>query len=231
MKQHETKRSSFSGKIGFVLSAAGASVGLGNIWRFPYLAAKYGGGIFLVIYIILALTFGYTMIIAETSLGRITRKSPVGAYASFGKSKWILAGGWINAVIPILIVPYYSVIGGWVIKYLVSYATGQTQLVAADGYFSEFISDGVSTEIYFVVFALIVLAIIYAGVRNGIERVSKFMMPVLVILSLIITVYSVTRPGALAGVKYFLVPNVSNFSWMTVVTAMGQMFYSLSIAM
>ena len=231
MKQHETKRSSFSGKIGFVLSAAGASVGLGNIWRFPYLAAKYGGGIFLVIYIILALTFGYTMIIAETSLGRMTRKSPVGVYASFGKSKWILAGGWINAVIPILIVPYYSVIGGWVIKYLVSYATGETQLVAADGYFSEFISDGVSTEIYFVVFALIVLAIIYAGVRNGIERVSKFMMPVLVILSLIITVYSVTRPGALAGVKYFLVPNVSNFSWMTVVTAMGQMFYSLSIAM
>ncbi len=231
MEQHEAKRSSFSGKIGFVLSAAGASVGLGNIWRFPYLAAKYGGGIFLVIYIILALTFGYTMIIAETSLGRMTRKSPVGAYTSFGKSKWISAGGWINAIIPILIVPYYSVIGGWVIKYLVSYVTGQTQAVAADGYFSEFISDGVSTEIYFIIFALIVLVIIYAGVRNGIERVSKFMMPVLVILSLIITIYSVTRPGALAGVKYFLVPNVSNFSWMTVVTAMGQMFYSLSIAM
>lgn len=231
MEQHEAKRSSFSGKIGFVLSAAGASVGLGNIWRFPYLAAKYGGGIFLVIYIILALTFGYTMIIAETSLGRMTRKSPVGAYTSFGKSKWISAGGWINAIIPILIVPYYSVIGGWVIKYLIGYITGQTQAVAVDGYFSEFISDGVSTEIYFVIYAVIVLAVIYAGVQNGIERVSKFMMPVLVILSLIITVYSVTRPGALAGVKYFLVPNISHFSWMTVVTAMGQMFYSLSIAM
>ena len=221
MKQHEAKRSSFSGRIGFVLSAAGASVGLGNIWRFPYLAAKYGGGIFLVIYIILALTFGYTMIIAETALGRMTRKSPVGAYASFGKSKLAKAGGWINAIIPILIVPYYSVIGGWVIKYLVGYVTGQTQALAVDGYFSEFISAGASTEIYFIIFAL----------RNGIERVSKFMMPILVILSLIITVYSVTRPGALAGVKYFLVPNVSNFSWMTVVTAMGQMFYSLSIAM
>jgi NSS family neurotransmitter:Na+ symporter len=231
MNQHETKRSSFSGKIGFVLSAAGASVGLGNIWRFPYLAAKYGGGIFLVIYIILALTFGYTMIIAETSLGRMTQKSPVGAYASFGKSKWILAGGWINAIIPILIVPYYSVIGGWVVKYLVEYVLGETQAVAEDGYFSSFISDGLSTEIYFVIFALIVLVIIYAGVRNGIERVSKFMMPVLVVLSLVITVYSVTRPGALAGVKYFLVPNINNFSWMTVVTAMGQMFYSLSIAM
>ena len=231
MNQHETKRSSFSGKIGFVLSAAGASVGLGNIWRFPYLAAKYGGGIFLVIYIILALTFGYTMIIAETSLGRMTQKSPVGAYASFGKSKWILAGGWINAIIPILIVPYYSVIGGWVVKYLVEYVLGETQAVAEDGYFSSFISDGLSTEIYFVIFALIVLVIIYAGVRNGIERVSKFMMPVLVVLSLVITVYSVTRPGALAGVKSFLVPNINNFSWMTVVTAMGQMFYSLSIAM
>ena len=231
MGQHEKTRSSFSGKIGFVLSAAGASVGLGNIWRFPYLAAKYGGGIFLVIYIILALTFGYTMIMAETALGRMTRKSPVGAYASFGKSKWMLAGGWINAIVPILIVPYYSVIGGWVIKYLAGYIMGQTQVVAADGYFSDFISDGFSTEICFAIFTLIVLVIIYAGVRNGIERVSKFMMPVLVLLSLIITVYSVTRPGALAGVKYFLVPNVSNFSWMTVVTAMGQMFYSLSIAM
>ena len=231
MNQHEKKRSSFSGKIGFVLSAAGASVGLGNIWRFPYLAAKYGGGIFLVIYILLALTFGYTMIIAETSLGRMTQKSPVGAYASFGKSKWILAGGWINAIIPMLIVPYYSVIGGWVVKYLVEYVLGETQAVAEDGYFSSFISDGLSTEIYFMIFAIIVLVIIYAGVRNGIERVSKFMMPVLVVLSLVITVYSVTRPGALAGVKYFLVPNIDNFSWMTVVTAMGQMFYSLSIAM
>ena len=231
MKQHEAKRSSFSGRIGFVLSAAGASVGLGNIWRFPYLAAKYGGGIFLVIYIILALTFGYTMIIAETALGRMTRKSPVGAYASFGKSKLAKAGGWINAIIPILIVPYYSVIGGWVIKYLVGYVTGQTQALAVDGYFSEFISAGASTEIYFIIFALIVLGIIFAGVRNGIERVSKFMMPILVVLSVMIAVYSMTRPGAVRGIQYFLVPNLKNFSWMTVVTAMGQMFYSMSLAM
>ena len=116
MKNQTTKRSSFSGKIGFVLSAAGASVGLGNIWRFPYLAAKYGGGIFLLIYIILALTFGYTMIMAETSLGRMTKKSPVGAFASFGKSHLSCLGGWINAIIPVLIVPYYSVIGGWVLN-------------------------------------------------------------------------------------------------------------------
>ncbi len=230
MNQHK-KRSSFSGKIGFVLSAAGASVGLGNIWRFPYLAAKYGGGIFLIVYIFLAMTFGYTMIIAETALGRKTKKSPVGAYDSFGKSKWLSVGGWINAIIPILIVPYYSVIGGWVIKYLAEYISGQTQLIAQDGYFGAFISDGLSPEICFIVFSVIVIAIIYAGVQNGIERVSKFMMPILVVLSVIIAVYSVTRPGAIEGVKYFLVPNVKNFSWMTVVSAMGQMFYSLSIAM
>ena len=231
MKERKYKRSTFSGKIGFVLAAAGASVGLGNIWRFPYLAAKYGGGIFLLVYIILALTSGYAMIMAETSLGRMTGKSPVGAYGAFGKSKWRSLGGWINAVIPILIVPYYSVIGGWVIKYLVEYLLGHGQGLAADGYFSTFISSGVSTEVCFVVFALFTLTIIFAGVRNGIERVSKVMMPILVVLSLIIAVYSVTRPGALAGVKYFLVPNVRDFSWMTVVSAMGQVFYSLSIAM
>ena len=229
MKKH--KRSTFSGKLGFVLSAAGASVGLGNIWRFPYLAAKYGGGIFLLVYIILALTFGYTLIMAETSLGRMTRKSPVGAFESFGNSRFISIGGWINAIIPILIVPYYSVIGGWVIKYLVEYIKGNSQGLATDGYFSTFISDGVSTEVCFLFFTLLTLMIIYAGVQNGVERVSKFMMPILVFLSVIIVIYSVTRPGALEGVKYFLVPNIKNFSWMTVVAAMGQMFYSLSIAM
>ena len=231
MDSQHPKRSAFSGKIGYVLSAAGASVGLGNIWRFPYLAAKYGGGIFLLIYIILAFTFGYTMIIAETALGRMTKKSPVGAYASFGKGKGRSFGGWINAVIPILIVPYYSVIGGWVIRYLASYISGHGKELASDGYFFNFIANGASAEICFAIFTILTLAIIFAGVRNGVERVSKVMMPILVVLSVIIAVYSVTRPGALAGVKYFLVPNVSNFSWMTVVTAMGQMFYSLSIAM
>ena len=231
MEKHKHERSTFSGKLGFVLSAAGASVGLGNIWRFPYLAAKYGGGIFLLVYIILAMTFGYTMIVAETALGRMTKKSPVGAFGKFGKSGWLSFGGWINAIIPVLIVPYYSVIGGWVIKYLVEYIKGNSAGLATDGYFSEFISGGVSTEVCFIAFSLITLLIIYAGVQNGVERVSKFMMPVLVVLSVVIVVYSVTRPGAMEGVKYFLVPNPANFSWMTVVAAMGQMFYSLSIAM
>ncbi|MGN0361783.1 MAG: sodium-dependent transporter [Bilifractor sp.] len=231
MSGQTKQRSSFSGKLGFVLSAAGASVGLGNIWRFPYLAAKYGGGIFLIVYIALAVTFGYTMIMAETAIGRMTQKSPVGAFEHFGNKKWLKFGGWINSIVPMLIVPYYSVIGGWVIKYLVEYIVSGTEKVASQNYFSTFISDGVQTEIFFLIFSIATLVIIFMGVQNGIERVSKVMMPVLVVLAVIIAIYSMTRPGAVAGIKYFLIPNVRHFSWMTFVSAMGQMFYSLSIAM
>ena len=118
MEEQKKNRGSFTNRLGFVLSAAGASVGLGNIWRFPYLAAKYGGGIFLLVYIIFAMTFGYTMIMAESAIGRMTKKSPVSAYAHFGHRAGLRFGGWINAIIPMLIVPYYSTIGGWVTKYL-----------------------------------------------------------------------------------------------------------------
>ncbi len=227
----EENRSSFSGKIGYVLAAAGASVGLGNIWRFPYLCAKYGGGIFLLVYIILALTFGYTMIIAETAIGRTTKKSPVGAFRELGKNGQMQIGGWINAIIPMLIVPYYSVIGGWVCKYLYEYITNDVQNIAGDSFFVDFITDGSKAELWFIIFMLLVVVVIIMGVENGIERVSKIMMPVLLVLAVIICIYTVSRPGALKGVKYMLVPDMKHFSWMTVVSAMGQMFYSLSIAM
>ena len=227
----DNERSSFSGKLGYVLAVAGSAVGLGNIWRFPYLAAKYGGGIFLLVYLILMLTFGYVLIVSETTLGRLTRKSPVGAFSAFGKSLPFKIGGWINAVIPMLIIPYYSVIGGWVFKYLFEYLRGSTDALAEDSYFTGFITAGASVEVWFLIFTLVVLLIIVAGVEHGIEKVSKMMMPVLVILAIIVSIYSVTRPGALEGVKYFLIPNFDNFSWMTIVAAMGQMFYSLSIAM
>ena len=130
-----------------------------------------------------------------------------------------------------LIVPYYSTIGGWVIKYLVEYFKGNVQAVAEDGYFGSFIADSWQVELWFLVFAALVFIIILGGVQNGVERMSKIMMPVLVVLAIVVTIYSVTRPGAIEGVKYFLIPNMKNFSWMTVVAAMGQMFYSLSIAM
>lgn len=229
MKKNE--RGAFSSKLGFVLSAAGAAVGLGNIWRFPYLAAKYGGGAFLLVYLILVATFGYTMIIAESTIGRASGKSPVGAFRFFSDSKVMAAGGWLNAVIPILIVPYYSVIGGWVCKYLYSYLTTDLKTLATDTFFTDFITDGVSTEIWFIVFTVMVIIVILAGVNNGIERVTRFMMPVLLLLAIIICIYGIRLPGAFEGVKYFFIPNLKNFSWMTIVSAMGQMFYSLSIAM
>ena len=229
--QTAISRSSFSGKVGYVLAVAGSAVGLGNIWRFPYLAAKYGGGMFLLTYLILMLTFGYTLIISETVLGRMTRKSPVGAFGTFGKSLPYKFGGWINAVIPMLIVPYYCAIGGWVTRYLFEYLKGNASLLAEDTNFTDFISDGVSVEIWFLVFTFMVVLVIIAGVTAGVERVSKIMMPLLVILAIFVAGFSVTRPGAFEGVKYFLIPNLENFSWMTVVAAMGQVVDSLSIAM
>ena len=231
--EHKTKtaRSQFTGRIGYVLSVAGSAVGLGNIWRFPYLAAKYGGGIFLLVYLVLMLTFGFALIVSETALGRMTGKSPVGAFASFGKSAPFRFGGWINAVVPMLIVPYYSVIGGWVLKYLVEYLCGNGKAMAEDGFFGSFISSNAGAEVWFLVFTALVFFVILAGVKNGVERVSKVMMPLLLLLATFVMVYSVTRPGALAGVRYFLVPRFEDFSIMTVVAAMGQMFYSLSIAM
>lgn len=229
--KHGGHRGSFSGRLGYILAVAGSAVGLGNIWRFPYLAAKYGGGIFLLVYILLTVSFGYVLIMSETSIGRMTKKSPVGAFSFFGKTAPFKIGGWLNAVIPMLIVPYYSTIGGWVIKYLVAYLSGKVQVVAEDGYFSAFISDSWQAELWFIVFAALVFIIILGGVKNGVELMSRIMMPILVVLAIIVTIYSVTRPGAIEGVKYFLIPNFEHFSWMTVVAAMGQMFYSLSIAM
>lgn len=233
MSDNNTKkeRASFSGKLGYVLAAAGSAIGLGNIWRFPYLAARYGGGMFLLVYVILVVTFGYTLIIAETSLGRMTKRGPIGAFRRVGAGNVLQAGGWINAIVPMLIVPYYSVIGGWVLKYLVAYLTEGTEAVSAENYFSSFIQDSPSVVLYFVIFSAIVFAVILSGVQKGIEQLSKILMPVLLILAIFVAIYSATRPGALAGVKYFFVPDFEHFSVMTIVAAMGQMFYSLSIAM
>lgn len=227
-------RGLFSGHIGFILAVAGSAVGLGNIWRFPYLAAKYGGGIFLLVYIILMLTFGYALIVAETSLGRKTRLSPVGAYRAFGQMKsnpFLVFGGWVNAVVPMLILPYYCLIGGWIIKFLFEYVVGQVDAVAADGYFGGFISSTWEPVLWHLIFLGCTLGIILKGVEGGVERASRVMMPLLLILAVIVAIYSMTRPGAGAGIYYYLVPDFSKFSIMTVVAACGQLFFSLSIGM
>ena len=135
----EKKRGSFTDKLGFVLAAAGSAVGLGNLWRFPYLAAKYGGGIFLFVYLILAVTFGFALMVTEIALGRKTRLSAIGAYPALDKRFKFL--GYLSSVIPFLITPYYCVIGGWVLKYLVVFLTGQVSSAAGDEFFSSYIAQ------------------------------------------------------------------------------------------
>ena len=230
-KPKTTNNSGFTGKMGYVMAAAASAVGLGNIWRFPYLCAKYGGGIFLVIYLILVFTFGYALLMSETAIGRMTRKSPIGAFKSFSNTKASAFGGWINALVPFIICPYYAVIGGWVVKYLVGYCTGETQAMAADSYFGGYISSNLQPELFFIIFVLLTMVVILGGVVNGVEKVSRIMMPILIVLAVIVSIYSCTRPGAVEGIKYMFIPNIHNFSMMTIVSAMGQMFYSLSLAM
>ncbi len=223
------KRSSFTGKIGFVLAAAGSAVGLGNLWRFPYLAAKYGGGIFLLVYIILALTFGFALMCAEIAIGRKTGLSAIGAYQKLNSKFSFL--GYLGALVPIIILPYYSVIGGWVTKYLAVFVSGSGKAATANDYFGNFIGGNVEPIVWFLIYLGLTALVVLLGVEKGIEKVSKVMMPVLVVLSIVIAVYSCTMEGALDGVKYYLMPDFSNFSIKTVVAAMGQLFYSMSLAM
>lgn len=222
-------RSSFTGKLGFVLAAAGSAVGLGNIWRFPYLAAKYGGGIFLLVYLILALTFGFSLMIAEIAIGRKTGFSAISAFGKLNqKFKFV---GIIAACIPIIIFPYYSVIGGWVTKYLAVFVSGQAHAAATDTYFTDFIAKPAEPLFWFALFIGATAVIVLLGVEKGIEKVSKFMMPVLVVLTLFIAVYALFMPGAMEGFLYYVVPDFSRFSATTVLAAMGQLFYSMSLAM
>lgn len=225
----EKNRSSFSGKLGFVLAAAGSAVGLGNIWRFPYLAAKYGGGIFLLVYLILAVTFGFTLMIGEVAIGRKTGLSAIGAFKKLN-SKFTFIG-YLAALVPIIILPYYSVIGGWVFKYLVSFLSGQAAAAAQDGYFESFIGQTGQPILWQSIFILGTAVVVFLGVEKGIEKVSKVLMPLLVLLTVGIAIYSITLPGATEGLIYYLKPNFSHFSITTVVAAMGQLFYSMSLAM
>ena len=228
----EKKRSSFTGKLGFVLAAAGSAVGLGNLWRFPYLAAQHGGGIFLLVYLILAVTFGFSLMIAEIAIGRKTGLSAIGAFHKLNKKCTFI--GYLAALIPALILPYYSVIGGWVIKYLTVFMGGNAAGASSDGYFEGFIGNAGQSLLFFAIFIALTALVVLFGVEKGIEKVSKVMMPVLVVLSLGIAVFVCVSNGVQGkwdGLLYYLKPDFAHFSIMTVVSAMGQLFYSMSLAM
>lgn len=236
------KRNAFNGSIGFVLAAAGSAVGLGNIWRFPYLAAKDGGGMFLFIYLILALTFGFTLLTAEIAIGRKTKQSPLTAYKKLHK-KWKFLGV-LACLVPIIILPYYCAIGGWVIKYFLVYLTGHGKEAANADYFTEFISMDIQPIVFLAIFLFLVAFIIFRGVNRGIEASSKIIMPLLILLVVIIAVFSltishtdadnVTRTG-LQGLRIYTIPDFEGLTikgfFTVLVDAMGQLFFSLSVAM
>ena len=244
------KHDGFSSKLGFVLAAAGSAVGLGNIWRFPYLAAKYGGGIFLLTYLVLVLTFGYALLIAENTIGRMTGKGPIGAFRELcsGKKGFlgsVKIGGWINSIVPMIILPYYCVIGGWVTKYVfamifnpvaqfgknVMTNAGGKAVPASAAYFKSFVTSTWEPACFLLLFMLVIVIVAALGVEKGVERFNKMLMPVLIMLIIGICIYCMFLPNSAAGFCYYLKPDWAKFSYMTVVAAMGQLFFSLSIAM
>lgn len=244
--EKKQKRGSFTGRLGFVLAAAGSAVGLGNLWRFPYLAAKNGGGLFILVYIILSLTFGFSMMTTEIAIGRKTGTSPLNAYGTLNKKFKFL--GIIATIVPSIIFPYYCVIGGWVTKYAATYAFGGSSEIYSAGagnFFSNFISDEISPVFCFLVFMALSAVIVLMGVEKGIETASKIMMPALLLLIIGIVVYSLTLSytdpetnetrTAIEGLKIYLIPNfegltISKF-FTVLLDAVSQLFYSLSIAM
>ena len=238
----EKKANHFSGQLGFVLAAAGSAVGVGNLWRFPYLAAKDGGGLFLLVYLVLVLTFGFTLLTSDIAIGRQTHKSAIGAYAEL-HPKWKFLGI-LTFLVPVLIMTYYAVIGGWITKYAVVYLTGQAQAAAQDSYFTDFITSPVSPVIFALLFMAVTALIVYNGVEDGIEKVSRFMMPVLLVLVVVIAVYSLTlrrtddagqvRTG-MEGFLYYITPHVEGLTLsrflQILLDAMSQLFFSLSVSM
>ena len=223
------ERHLFSNRMGFILATAGAAVGLGNIWRFPYLAAEYGGGIFLLIYLLLVVTLGFTIMITEIAIGRSTGCGVLGAFAKISR-KWRFIG-YLSLMVPCIILPYYSVIGGWVMKYGFEFITGGGAGIAsnAEGFFAAFTGSIASPIFWSVLFILITAVIMLFGVKKGIERTSRILMPVLFVMLIGLAIYCICMPGGLDGLAYYLYPDFSKFSFEAVVAAMGQLFYSLTL--
>ena len=235
------KKSSFTGQLGFVFAAAGSAVGVGNLWRFPFLAAKDGGGVFLLIYLVLIFTVGFVLLTTDIAIGRRTGKSAIYAYTSMNQ-KWKFLGV-ITFFVPVLIMTYYAVIGGWILKYILLFLSGNVEAAAQDNCFTSFITAPGSVW-YGLIFMLVTAFIVYHGVEKGIERVSKTMMPMLLLIVVGIAVYSLTlkntaddgsiRTG-MQGLKVYLTPDwsgmtVSRFLQITL-DAMSQLFFSLSVSM
>jgi NSS family neurotransmitter:Na+ symporter len=226
----QRSRPVFSSRLAFIFAASASAIGLGNLWRFPALAAQYGGGAFLITYFILVVTFGFTLMMAEVTLGRSTRLSAIGAYRKLNRRFSFI--GTLTALVPIIILPYYCVIGGWILRYIGAFVIGEgTQAADGGAFFDAFITSPIPVVALAIVFILATMAVVGVGLRNGIERLNRVLMPALLVLSVGLSIYALTIPGALDGLAYYLIPRLEDFGLKTVIAAMGQMFFSLSLAM
>lgn len=240
--KEKKNRGSFTGQLGFIMAAAGSAVGLGNIWRFPYLAAKDGGGVFILVYLILTVTFGFTLLTTEIAIGRKTGKASLAAYGEIKKGFWFL--GPLASLVPVIILPYYCTIGGWIFKYLSVYITGQGNTAVQDSYFGDYISKVNEPLIWMFLFFFATAIVVYFGVDKGIEKFSRILMPILVVMVIAISAYTLTishtdeqgvvRTG-FDGLKVYLIPDFSEMTvkqfFTVIMDAMGQLFFSISVAM
>ena len=238
----QKKSGGFSGSIGFVLAAAGSAVGVGNIWRFPYLAAKDGGGLFLLIYLALVLTFGFTLLTTDIALGRRTQQGALRAFSSI-RPAWGFLGK-LTFLVPALIMTYYTVIGGWVSKYMVDFIVGSGTAAAQDGYFTTFITSPVSPIVFTLLFLCVTALVVFGGVEKGVERFARLVMPGLLVMIVGIAVFSltlshtdesgVTRTG-LEGLAVYVIPSFEGLTFsrflQILLDAMSQLFFSLSVSM
>ncbi len=236
------KKGGFTGSLGFVLAAAGSAVGVGNIWRFPYLAAKDGGGLFLIVYLVLVMTFGFTLLVTDVAIGRRTKCNALHAFGAM-HPKWKFLG-YVTFIVPVLIMTYYSVIGGWIGKYMFTFITMRGNEAARDGYFTSFITSRAAPVVFMLIFLSITAFIVYGGVEKGIERFARIVMPGLLLMIIGISIFSLTlrfedgngvvRTG-LQGLSVYVLPNFDGITWKRfleiLLDAMSQLFFSLSVSM
>ena len=228
-KDAKVSRGQWATSIGFVLAAAGAAVGLGNVWKFPYLTALHGGGTFLFAYILMLLFLGIPVLVTEMVLGRKGKLDPVGTYSklSGGSGFWKFVG-YVAISVNFIVLSFYSVVGGWITNYMFQYITGGIKGDIVE-YFGGFVSNPYSPLLWYALFMGMTIYIVAQGVSAGIERASNIMMPTLFLLFIILAIRAVTLPGAIEGIKYYLLPDFSKLSGTTFLMAMGQVFFSLNI--
>ena len=219
-----TARGQWASKFGFIMAAAGSAVGLGNIWRFPYLTGENGGAAFVLVYICCVVLVGAPMLINEIALGRLTGKNPVGAFQSTGANPlWTFFAGVLPLMVTFVVLSYYSIIAGWTVGYIF------TSLFSLHTSFTEFIADPTIVVPLGAFVILVTVLIVLGGVSGGIEKAAKIMMPALFILLIIVIIRSVTLPGAGKGIEYYLIPDFSKITGMVVLKALTQAFFSLGV--